>query len=203
MKGNKIWNVVMLTNTVSGKRYCFKTSMEKENIFGNIRSFQKIVNLANDIKMYGWERFSYIVLEKKEDGFEADCVINTIVNHFLLYSTTYGYNKYKKNPILDMDYKRKLEKITPAYTDIITEEFLNIEIEGKALTSRDFISDEIRYGKQIAVEQLNLDWVSIKKFKSLTEAANTLSIDKGNISKSCKNHLYTAGGYRWRFCNPS
>ena len=47
-----MYNVYMLTCIPNGKRFFGKTQLTMEEIFGNLRNFNRIKDLANDIRFY-------------------------------------------------------------------------------------------------------------------------------------------------------
>lgn len=50
-----------------------------------------------------------------------------------------------------------------------------------------------------SVVQLTKHGGYIGRWEFIVDAANSLKIDRGDISKSCKNHNKTAGGFKWRY----
>jgi len=53
--------------------------------------------------------------------------------------------------------------------------------------------------KQKKIVQYTLDGSPVKLWKSLSEAADALNIDRSQLSKVARGVLKTAGGYRWEY----
>jgi hypothetical protein len=192
----KNWEVYMLTCTVNGKRFFGKT---KSNIFGNLAFFSKVVDLANDIRFYEWDNFTYTVMGEEEDGFQADSIINTLIEHFCAYSSLFGYNYYKKNRIINFDYKRKISALVAPYQDVTEESLLNID-RGIVPIKKRIEKDSPAEGICTPVKQFTSEWVLIARYDSIKEASEKLGLKHGNISRACKKPQYTAGGFHFRYC---
>ncbi len=53
------------------------------------------------------------------------------------------------------------------------------------------------------VGQYSTDNKLIKSYISIVEAASETGINKSSIGKCCSNKQLTAGGYQWKFVNPT
>lgn len=80
----------------------------------------------------------------------------------------------------------------------IDENKQNNCVENLEWCTRDYNN---KYSKNIAIIQYDINGNFIKEWNSITEAAISLNINKGNIQKCCNNKYgyKTVGGFKWKY----
>lgn len=62
--------------------------------------------------------------------------------------------------------------------------------------------DGLNDWKKVAVNQYNLNGEFIKKYETVTKAAEAVGVTKHQVSKCINGKAKTAGGYLWKRCTP-
>lgn len=187
----KTFYVYMYTSP-SGKHYVGRTCLSQYERAGKLGIRYKTSRAFwNAIQKYGWENFSYKVLEEGILADDIDKRENYWINYYHSSTDENGYNLLKPNGTFKQateECKKRLSETrrgekNPAY--------------GK---HRPFPHKGLEKAIEInskPVMQFDLNGNYIRTYSSRREAANSVHCQEVNIGKCCLGTHKQAGGYQW------
>ena len=212
------------TNQINGKKYIGQSKDIQRRCHPS--NYKGCIKFYNAINKYGWHNFIQTILESnltleeaniKEEKYILE--LDTINNGYNLKSGGFN-NIYSKESKEKMSAQCKTkQKIICIETQQIYDSAKEIErifgyansniiacCKGKLLSAYGYtweyyenfqnnISTKTKDKRIRSVYCVELD----KTFKSASEAARELGIQRSNISKCCAGQIKTSGGYHWRY----
>lgn len=179
-----ICGVYLVTNKINGKIYIGQ-SVDIERRWNQHRYGKGNIILANAIKKYGIDNFSFEILE------QIECINLTkeqITDRLTIIEQEW-FDKTK--PFLrDTGYNIQTTSkpnLTPSRDKYFGEKISRIKI------------DNNHCGKK--VKQYDLKGQLIKEWKSAADVERSLGFNAENISSSCLRKSKTSNGFVWRFDN--
>lgn len=206
--------VYKIENLINGKKYIGKS----ENIQHRFRnhkseSFNPKSNaydtaIHRAIRKYGLENFSFDVIEECETE-----ELNAREIYWIDYYQSFG-NGYNMTKGGEGTYAIDIERAKNLWDDGLSIEEISIIMQHtkhtiiNALTSYETYSNKESYrrGRENARKKMNKPVLQydkhgnfIKRYNSITEAANEIKTAHANISGALNRKQKTAGGYQWTY----
>lgn len=194
----------------NNKKYIGITSQKKENRWRNGKGYKDNDYLCNAIFKYGWENIKHIVIKEKLTKEEAEKMEIYLIKKHKTTNKTYGYNMQnggKSCGTLSEEIKEKISmkkkgkllgKENSFFGKKHTEE-TKTKLRQMRLGTNLKKETKIKIGLKgkKPVIQLTLNNLFIKKWDSIKEASESLSICSPSITACCKQKRKTAGKYKW------
>lgn len=195
----------------TGKIYIGQTTREKERMCEHRYKSRLNVNEAfhNALRKYGWESFSYCVLERLETD-DADYLFDWLnereiynIKKFHSDEREYGYNLTSGGNLNKGVSEETKEKLRQANLG----KHHSSETRCKMSDSHKGISHSADWNKKVAmshrkpISQYTLEMVYIRDWDSALTIQMTIGVNKANVASCCKGKLSSAGGYKWKYKN--
>jgi group I intron endonuclease len=185
------------TSKTTGKSYIGQTvktlkERKREGYYGHFK---------RALDKYSWDDFESEILG--EYPFDK---LDEMENHFMDKYDTFpnGYNSKKGGQNVGaLGYKytpEQLEKHSKSHMGHVVKEETREKISKN--NARYWLGKKAHgNGSDRKITQMDLQGNTLNTFNSITEAANSLSINRGNIGECCRGKRNYCGGYIWKFAD--
>lgn len=201
MKENKIEDrryVVYKHTSPSGKIYIGITAKNPpEKRWGkNGSGYRRNNHFRSAIQKYGWDNFKHEILFEnlvKEDAEQKEI---ELIAKYNSTDRNCGYNILKGG---NAPSEETIQKYKIAQQNMSEETKRKISMSKMGHEVSDEIKRKLIEINSISIVKYSTDGVFIKKYSSITEAADDNNLSNTAISNCCRNIAKTAGGYIWRY----
>ena len=189
------------------------------------REYRKNVVFTRALDKYGWDGFEHIARYRKKgicynvaNGGQGTSAMNNIIKTKISKSCI-GKNIGDSNPMRNLTEEQrkfhsdKMKRTWETKRELILinqkKGFERARKEGKYDNRHSNFTEEgkkriysaVSKAKSVSVLCYSLDWVFIKKYKSISEANMSFNKEasRPDISRACRDSTKSAYGYRWRY----
>ena len=156
----------------------------------------------NAILKYGWNNFEHLILISNISKTKAFNLEKALIKFHkrlnLSYNITDGGEGGRLGYSIKLtpEWKNKLSKShTGLFHSLETRAKMSLSRKGKSQNKEWVTKRMLSHNKPIEVF-IDNEWIY---YKSITEASNSLNIERNNISSVCRGKRKTAGGLKFRF----
>lgn len=204
---NRTWYIYCHT-APNGKRYFGQTCQKPEYRWNDGNGYKNQTHFKRAIDKYGWENFQHTILCTVSSKENADFLEQWFIKKFRTYERQYGYNLTMGGGGA-VGYSGLKGPNSPLYGKKMPREVVEkrvAKVRGRKASAETRMRQSIGLrnsekvkAKQIPVLQLDDNNNVIRRYESLTSAANAVGVTKTAIDLCCKGKCNTVKGFHWAF----